>query len=185
MPGFDVDLDLGPIEVMASLRGELATLNAHHRADAERRKRETARARTPVVARLISNVAIGAGAPRTAVSLGGPDPGYYWMVRRLIIGGVTWKTVAAGTAEIYISGLSAAQGAGITGPMVSGLALSDLVDQAPSLPNKAFYSDQQMMLQAQENLLIVIDGGTATQTYVAAAQVQVFRTLAAETEYST
>lgn len=185
MPGLDVDLDLGPIEIMAGVRAELATLNRHHADAAEHRRRETARARTPVVARLISSVTLGAGGPRTAISLGGPDPGYYWMVRRLIVGGVTWKTAAAGTAELYISGLSAVQGAGVTGAMVSGLALSDLVDQATALPNKAFYGDQQMLLQAQENLLVVIDSGTAAQTYVAAAQVQVFRTVAAEVEFST
>ena len=60
-----------------------------------------------------------------------------------------------------------------------------MVDQASSLPNKAYYSDQQVMIQEQENLVVVIDTGTAGQQYVATCQVQVFRTIAAGVEFTT
>jgi hypothetical protein len=185
MPGIDLDVDLGPIEVMAGVRAELSTLNKHNAAWAEHRRREIARTKVPIMVRLPVSGVIPTPTVRTGINLGGPDPGYYWMVRRLVIGGVTWKTTAAGTAEVYVTGLSGGQGGAVTGPMISGLALTELVDQAASLPNKAFYSDQQLMLQAQENLMVVVDSGTAGQLYIAAAQVQVFRTIAAGIEYTT
>lgn len=183
MPGISADLDLGFVDIMAGVKAELSTLNEHNKSYSEWKKRETARARVPMMVRLVANATLGAGGPRTGINIGGPDPGYYWMVRRLLIGGVTWKTTAAGTAEVYVTGLTGSQGQPVTGPAVSGLALSDMVDQAASLPNKAFYSDQQFMLQAQENLMVVIDSGTAAQQYVVTAQVQVFRTIAAGTVF--
>lgn len=185
MPGIEADLDLGPIEIMAGVRAELSTLNRHNAAEAEYRRREAQRARTPFMVRQFASAVIPTPTVRTGISFGGPDPGYYWMLRRLLVGGVTWKTTAAGTAEIYVTALSAGQGQAAVGPIIAGLALSDMVDQAASLPNKAFYSDQQVMVQEQENLVVVLDTATAGQLYVATCQVQVFRTIAGGVEFTT
>lgn len=184
MPGVDVDLDLGPIEIMAGVRAELSTLNRHHEAQAEHKRREIARTKVPVDARIVTVGTCPAGGGRFVLSVGGPDPGYYWLLQRLVIGGLTFKTVAAGTLELYVTALTFAPGAASGGYGVSSLALSDLVDRAPSLPNIAFYSPHQLIVQAQENLAAVIDSGTAAQQYVMAAQFQVFRTIAAGEEFT-
>lgn len=184
MPGLDVDLDLGPIEIMAGVRAELATLNKHNAAQAEHRRRETQRARMPSDVRMISSAAIPTPTQRTGINLGGPDPGFYWLLRRLIIGGTAWKTVAAGTGEVYVTALGGQQGSAIVGPMIAGLALSDIVDQASALPFKNFYSNKQVIVQEQENLLVVIDTGTAAQQYVVTAQFEVWRTISTGIEAS-
>jgi hypothetical protein len=183
MPGISADLDLGPIEIMAGVRAELSTLNAHNAARDERRKRELARTRVPVDARLITVGTCPAGGADFVLSVSGPDPGYYWLVQRLVIGGLLFDTTAAGDAEIYVTGLSFGSG-GSVGPQVAALGLSDLVDRAPSLPNIAFYSPHQIIVLAQENLAALIGGGTAAQQYVMAAQVQVFRTIAAGEQFN-
>lgn len=182
MAGAELDLDLGPIEIMAGIRTELASMN--HKAD-KWREREQARARVPIMVRQFASGIIPTPTARVGLNMGGPDPGFYWMLRRLIIGGLTWKTVAAGTAEIYVTALGGQQGAVSTGPVVAGLALSDMVDQSAALPSKAFYSDQQVMIQEQENLVVLIDTGTAGQQYVCTGQFQVFRTVAAGLVYET
>jgi hypothetical protein len=175
MPGLEADLDLGPLSIMAGVRAELSTLNKHN---AEHRKREIARTRVPVDARLTTVGACPSGGADFVLSVGGPDPGYYGLLQRLIVGGVLWRTTAAGAAEIYVTGLSFGAGAG-TGPMMTALGLSDQVDDAATLPNVAYYSPHQVIVQAQENLVALIHGGSAAQQYVMAAQFQVFRTLAA------
>lgn len=180
MPGVEADLSLGPVEAMASIGVELGKHTAEMVAW---RKREWERSRVPASVRLWANAIIPSPTTRTGINLGGPDPGFYWLVRRLIVGGVAWKTAAAGTAEIYITGLSGGQGGAVTGPIISALALSDMVDQAPSLPNKAYYSNQQFMIQEQENLMVVIDSGTAAQQYVATCQIELWRTISGSTVF--
>lgn len=184
MPGLDVDLDLGPLEVMAGVRAGLSELNAHNKRWEAFKQRETARARTPVDARLITVGSAPAGGGRFALSVGGPDPGYYWLLQRLVIGGLTFKTVAAGSAELYVSALTFPFGSSSGGYAVSSLGLSDLVDQTPSLPNISFYSPHQVIVQEQENLAAIIDSATAAQQYVMAAQFQVFRTISANEEFT-
>ena len=185
MPGLSADLDLGPIEVMAGVRAELSTLNSHNAQAAKRRERDLARTRVPASVRLLGNVIIPTPTVRTGLNLGGPSAGFYWMLRRLIVGGVTWKTTAAGTGEVYVTALAGAEGGAVVGPMIAGLALSDMVDQVPSFPNKAYYSDQQVIVQENENVVVVFDTATAAQQYVATAQIQLFRTVAAGLEFST
>jgi hypothetical protein len=181
MPGLELDLDLGPIEIMAGVKAELSEMNRHNAAEAEHRRRETARARVPIDARLIT-VGTGSDAADLLLSVGGPDPGFYWLLRRLVIGGLLWDTTAAGDAEVYITGLSFPMGS--AGLLPAGtLGLSDLVDHAATLPNIAYYSTHHMIVQANENLVALIGGATNAQQYVMAAQFQVFRTIAAGEQF--
>lgn len=94
----------------------------------------------------------------------GPALGRIWLTRRIAVGGLAWGTAAAGTAEIYVSGLT-------TGEVVSTRPLTDLVDQSGSMPNKAFYSNEQVSLVYGQRLHVVIVGGTAGQQYVASMLV--------------
>jgi hypothetical protein len=172
MPGLEADLDLGPIEIMAGVRAELSTLNRNNE---EWRRREFLRARVPSFVRQVQNVTIPAGGPRVGMGLTGPRPGYYMKLRRLIIGGLTWKTTAAGTAECYITPLSSGS--------IGALGLSEMFDQAPTLPDKAYYSDDQVWVHPGEHIQIVIDSGTAAQQYVASGLFEVWRSLSGPNEF--
>jgi len=172
--GAELDLDLGPI--MADLAVELGRMNDRDDdAAAERRRREHVRALIPADVRLVTVGTIPSPTARSMLSVGGPDAGYFWLVRRILVGGLTFKTTAAGTAEIYVTGLSGSVGSVTTGPIVSGLALSDLVDQYATLPKVVNYTSHQIIVQEGENLCAVVDTGTAGQQYVMAAQLQVVR----------
>jgi hypothetical protein len=138
-------------------------------------QREWERSRVPSYVRQFNSVVIPAGGARTGFGFPGPRAGFYMLLRRLIVGGTTWKTTAAGTAEIYVTGLPSGA--------IGGLALSDMVDQAPSLPNKAYYSNQQIVVNNGEHVEVVIDTGTAAQTYVGTALFEVWRTLSGETVF--
>ena len=95
------------------------------------------------------------------ISLGSPAPGRFWILRRLIVGGVTWVTTAAGAANVYASP-SRPDGAG----------LSMMVDNASSLPNKAFYSSRQVTVHQPSHLWVEVTTPTAGQTYVATGLVE-------------
>ena len=86
--------------------------------------------------------------------LGGPSYGRLWEVRRLVIGGATWSSVVGGTALVTISSTSSADP-----------ALTDVMDQAGSLPSPAFYSSGQAVLRNPQRLIVVILSPTASTTY--------------------
>lgn len=150
-------------------------------AEERRRDRETARARVPSIVRIQNSGVIPTPTAPFGLNMGGPDAGFEWVVRGLVIGGLTWSTTAAGSAEVYVSGLGAQWGtaAGGAGTAAGVRSLSDLVDQAASLPSKGFYGREQLVIKESESLIVVINGGTAAQQYVAAMRCQVVRTAAA------
>lgn len=188
MPGIELDVDLGPIELIGKLGVELDRMNSNYEAQlAQHRKREYERSRMPADVRQFTSgsSAVAATVP-FALQLDGPQAGYYWLLRRLVVGGVTWATTAAGTGEVYVTGLTSAAGNGGNGyGSISSIAsLSDLVDQCGTgLPFKSFYSNRQVIVQSGENLTVVIRTGTNSQTYVAAAQFEVHRTLSGAGEF--
>lgn len=143
--------------------------------------REIARARVPSVVRIQNSGIIPTPTAAFGINMGGPDSGFEWVVRRIVVGGLTWSTTAAGTAEVYVTGLGAQWGtsAGGSGTAAGVRSLADLVDQASTLPNKAFYGRDELVVKENESLVIVILSGTAAQQYVASIGVQVVRTSAA------
>ncbi|MGH7484541.1 MAG: hypothetical protein ACREMY_02910, partial [bacterium] len=78
---------------------------------------------------------------------------------------------AQGKAFIYVTAMSGSNQV-LT---LAQLGLSDWRDQAATLPNVAFYSRGALPLRLNENLAIVITGGTAAQQYVAAAQIEEYQ----------
>jgi hypothetical protein len=186
MAGIDLDVSAGPLEAMASLSVELGRMNdrADDAARAEKRRRDLLRTRTPIDVRLFSSGICPTPTANFGISLDGPDPGFYWHVRRIVVGGVTWATTAAGSAEIYITALTGLRGIAATGGVASIRSLTDLVDQTATLPYKQYYATHQLYVQPGENLIGVIVTGTAAQQYIMAAQVEVHRTIWTETESS-
>lgn len=87
--------------------------------------------------------------------------GETWELRRLVVGGSTWATAAAGTAVAYRT-------SGAATPTPSLLVV---LDQAPTLPNVAFYLDGQVVLVPGERLVVLVAGGTVGQQYLSNAQL--------------
>ena len=100
------------------------------------------------------------------LDLGSPDQGTYWEVMSVVVGGVDYTTTAAGTAGLYISAGNSASSAG---------GMTNLIDFATALPNSAFYSTRQVWVNDQEHLLLIVNGGTSGQLYVASAAASVFQ----------
>lgn len=96
------------------------------------------------------------------LDLGGPAQGRLWDVARIVVGGITPSTAAAGAADVYVSaaGRSAMPG-----------GLIEWCDTASSLPLNAFYSPGQVFLRYPERLYVVLRSGTSTQQYVTAARI--------------
>lgn len=112
-----------------------------------------------------------------ALNLGGPVPGRIWLLRQLVVGGLTWGTVAAGTAEAYGTALPPLQTA-------SGRQLSDLADAFSALPGVHFYTSRQVVLRNPQRLVVVVVGGTSGQTYQAAANVEDYAVIPAAERYA-
>ena len=111
-----------------------------------------------------------AGSGDLCLVIPGPDTGFFWYVRRLVIGGAAYSSTVAGTGEVYVTAINNAS-------YVNIRDTADLVDQASSLPNQAFYGQHEFMVQPGENVVVVIHSPTATTLYKVALQAQQFRTL--------
>lgn len=169
------------LDVSAGLELAIGTLNDRLAKDAAARiwAREIDRARVPVVATLKASATIPTPTAPMGLNFGGPDAGFEWCVRRLVVGGLTWGTTAAGTFEAYVTGLGGILGASSGGGGASNPAgvrmMTDLVEQG-SMPFRAFYAKNQMTVKENESLVVVVAAGTQAQQYVASAHIQVFRT---------
>ena len=96
------------------------------------------------------------------LNLGSPDAGVFWEVNHISVGGTDVNVVAAGSAGVYVSGTT----------LQSGGMLSNR-DYTSFLPNSAYYGTHQFVVVDQENLLVVIFGGTPGQQYAAVAHISV------------
>ena len=94
------------------------------------------------------------------LNLGSPDAGVFWEVNHISVGGTDVNVAAAGSAGVYVSGTT----------LQSGGMLSNR-DYTSFLPNSAYYGTHQFVIVDQENLLVVIFGGTAGQQYAAVAHI--------------
>lgn len=87
------------------------------------------------------------------IDLGGPARGYKWELRRLIVGGATWSTTVGGIANLNIM------------PALAADTIAGMVDNAPSLPDVAFYGGGEVVVRASNHLFVVIVGGDAGVQY--------------------
>jgi len=123
---------------------------------------------TPVFYALAaSGTCVGSTTP-LMLTLGTPDQGTYWEVSSVAVGGTNYTVAAGGTAGLYVSAFANA----------ATMETSVLHDYATSLPNVGFYGTRQLLVNDQETLILIINGGTASQVYVANAQMSVFNVAA-------
>lgn len=167
----DVDLDLG-------VKFDLLTGAVDRNTRAQRLRMEREKALAPMDVRITSSGQSPASGD-FGLCIGGPDPGFYWMVRRVSISGATVGATAAGSGELYVTALGYPTGTVISGgtsvPAVRDSA--DLADTFATVNGLVhFYSDHQLVIQEQENLILVVHSPSASTGYRLAAQLQVIRT---------
>ena len=157
-----MELDLGfGVELKASLDGLTAsTTKLAAELAAARRRAE----RLPTHNRAFG-VATANSAGACTLDLDGPQPGRYWLVRSIVVGGTGYEDAPAGSAAVYV--LIVPAGAVAT---AGTLQMRDNV--AGALPQVAFYGSEQMLLHAREHLIVTITSGTSGQQYVAAATIE-------------
>jgi hypothetical protein len=102
----------------------------------------------------------------------GPELGYQWTVRKISVADPAGQGASvAGVAGVYAGVISAdALGPGQVGPQVENLEW--LISP---LPNVADFGSDQLVLQAQENLYVVLTGGTPAQNIRCSVAYQLYR----------
>lgn len=106
-------------------------------------------------------VIVGQGGTGQGVLIGGAEIGRQWTIRQCIVGGTTLTASPAGVAWLLVSAAPPNE-----------LSITSVIDQATSLPLIAFYSEEQFYLAPNENLYLVVTGGTNGVTYVSSISYQ-------------
>ena len=94
------------------------------------------------------------GSHTIEIGLGGPTYGRLWQVRVLVVGGPLWTQTVAGTALVVVSSAR-----NLTP------ALTDIVDEAGSLPSVSQYSTGQIIVRHPNHLRVVILTPTGSTQY--------------------
>ena len=102
------------------------------------------------------------GGTGVGVLIGGPEVGQEWNVRQIVVTGTTLTAAPAGVAWFLVS-------AGVPNEL-SPTSVMDFSHAA--LPQVSFYSPDQFYLAPNENLYMVITGGTANTQYVCSVLYQ-------------
>jgi hypothetical protein len=113
------------------------------------------------------------------IRLAGPDQGHFWYVRRVVIGGVTPTTVAAGRGDLFVS---AADHRSKTA--LNQFALTDWRDQALALPSITVYNRGGLNMRLNEELYVAISGATVAQQYIAVCQFEDYEEAAVRQEWA-
>jgi hypothetical protein len=190
MPGVELDVDLGPVEVVAQLAASFDGLRDEMQsaARAEKRRRDQLRAQTPMDIRKTGSFTTDATPHGGAINHGGPQAGYYWLLRRLVLGPVASVTQAAAQVEVYVTGNpSIADDTGASNPLIVTLRpTTEMMALSILLPNVATFSGHQVPVQPGEKLVVVYTatGLSATTTYVSAAEFEVHRAVAVAEEFT-
>jgi len=93
--------------------------------------------------------------------LNGPENGYVWEIRRLVIGGPSPITTPTptGTAYFFVSAMK---------PSVGNPAMFDMFDSSTSWPNVAFYSGYQVVLHYPQRGWVYVTGANDSQQILCA-----------------
>ena len=88
------------------------------------------------------------------IGLGGPTYGRLWQLRSLVVGGPLWTTTVAGTALVTVNSARSLTP-----------AITDIVDEAGSLPTLSQYSTGQVIVRHPNHIRVIILTPTASQQY--------------------
>lgn len=163
------DLPGALIDFAAKLDIQLGKVAAAQSALADQMKRWRAETRTPSRTKIPFSFTFQSGlvnflpgAPGIGVQIGGPEIGYQWSVRQIVIGGNT------------LTGAPAGVGWFLETPSVpsdqSPTSVMDFTHAA--LPQVAFYGEGEFQIGPGSNLWIIITGGTNGVQYSGSVLIQ-------------
>jgi hypothetical protein len=152
------------IELLGGLKLAIGDLSGELRAGREHseRLRHAQIEAQPRTVKGARDFTTGIGATTACWSIGSPERGYIWLLRRLWIGGSTITATPTGTATLFVrptnpsNDLSPADVEGFT----SG-----------AFPQIAYWSNEQVAITERERLWIYITTAAASTQYVAAWRV--------------
>lgn len=169
MTGISVDFGLEVRAGMDKLAGRMDGLS---------KSIETLRAREPFFTKVVAS-ATSPSSGAFALDLGTPNPGFWWQVRRIVIGGDNWGSTVAGTAELVVT----AGGSSLIAP-ATARTIPDTIDEYATLPVARFYSSKQIVVKETEHLMLLFVSPTGSTLYSANAGIEVFRTIAAPESFT-
>ena len=149
------NVELGSFS-LAAIAGLGATLDGIHHELKRLRNLEEAYQFGAVKVRLSNSGSSDSAGDNLEIGLGGPAYGRLWQVNSVVIGGNLWTSTVGGTALLYVAATKMA-----TPP------LTEVVDEAGSLPTVGQYSTGQIIVRHPSHLRIVILSPTASTAYAA------------------
>lgn len=161
----DAEVDLGPLvlEALVGLKASTDTLNKRLRNIAKIEEAYEFGVRELPIRKATVSPATG----NFTIGLGGPAYGRMWEVKRITVGGAQYTSTVSGTALLVV-GPSPDGAAALTPP------LTDVADQAASLPLIAYYGTRQLVVRHPNHLYVVILTPTASTQYAVGGQVSDF-----------
>jgi hypothetical protein len=158
--GAAAEVDLGPLS-LGAIAGLGATLDGIHETLKNLHRLEEAYQFGGVQVRLSNVASSDSNSDSFEIGLGGPAYGRLWQIRSLVVGGALWTTSVLGSALVVISP-SRASAVPLPSP-----PLTDIVDEAGSLPSVSQYSTGQIVVRHPNHIRIVILTPTASTQYAA------------------
>lgn len=156
-------------DLFGGLSIQLGRLNDHM--DHERRRLERRKRLVP----MDFDASAAGNFPAAGVlvlPLGQPSQGRIWEVRNWSCGGVTWGTVATGSATLGGTGAyGKLQGGGQGVGGNTAPPTQEVQDAFATLPNVRQIGTRQLVVNSGETLCAVVSGGAVGQQYVAHAYV--------------
>ena len=110
------------------------------------------------------------------IGLSGPEAGFVWELRNLVIGGLAVDTVVAGTAYVFVRGMPPS--ANMTTAQWGTTGLRDI---ATSLPLPAYYGRGQVTIRATQKLRIMLVNYSTSTEYVVNAEFESYQEQASPT----
>jgi hypothetical protein len=152
------DADGGGLDLSfwVNLGASLSTVADSLAADRDRRDRMQPPGDVPLFA---AGAASSAGT--LTLDLGAVPLGHVWQIRRLVVGGVTVTTTAAGSAYAFAQGAPPAD-----------LNLTACVDIFTTLPQGNTYGTHQLFLTQQTHLWVVFASASSGQQYAASGYAE-------------
>lgn len=163
-----------------------AKIEMHVGRFAEAAKRIEKRLSKPAMQPVITHaagtaVANASGLAVITLNLDGPTQGHVWYIRAWRIGGLTPITVAAGRADLFVSGgyIPQALAANLT-----GIGMTGWRDFVTAMPAAKFYGVGEQPVITNEHVFVVLSGATNGQEYVANFSITDFELATEETTWS-
>jgi hypothetical protein len=142
---------------------------------AARNAKWAAQAATPHPYRIVNSGVVDANGNSLIFSQysSGPDLGHFWQIRSIVIGGQHPNDTVTGRADVFASATDLVAASVLPGGnYLQALGLTDWRDTTATMPNIAFYGRGEFTVRAQEEITVVVTGGTPGQTIACSVQVE-------------